>query len=425
MNSPSQSCAERSWNKIVLFKLHSVFVSQSSVKSLYNFIEDFNMNAWQQVDQIASEALQILEDSLIITNLTTRDKTADFNRTASGYAVGDSVRIKTRPDYTVNEFTSTISTQGIRESVRDMTIEKHFDISVSLTAKEKALDFESLIEQVIRPAVYRLAEKCDTYVGTKILQARGLYSSAALFTDQADMALARKAANIQQLEPGGRYMLLNSDLEAILLGKSFFTQYNNRGDEGVTSFRDAALGKAMGMTFYPSLQFPELTFAAGNGVAQTNNASGVNNRVGASILTIDSVDLSTTTIKAGDRVKVAGMRRPLKVSTLANGASTTQLLLTDPIDEIVPDNAAVTVVSSGATYTIQGAILDSQSLAVAMPVLDKPSDKPSFVVNSNGFSIRVVQGYDMTTKTETMSLDCLIGAAAYDARRITLLGDNA
>ena len=124
-------------------------------------------------------------------------------------------------------------------------------------------------------------------------------------------------------------------------------------------------------------------------------------------------------------MKVAGVRRPLKVLTaIADTDASVSIALVDPINEIIPDNAAVTVVSSGATYDVMGAIFDDSSVAVAMPMLDPASDKPSFTVSSNGYSIRVVQGYDITKKSETMSLDILVGAKAYDPRRITLLGDN-
>ncbi len=36
-------------------------------------------------------------------------------------------------------------------------IEKHFDISVEVTAREMALELDSFIEQVIQPATYKLA----------------------------------------------------------------------------------------------------------------------------------------------------------------------------------------------------------------------------------------------------------------------------
>ena len=63
-------------------------------------------------------------------------------------------------------------------------------------------------------------------------------------------------------------------------------------------------------------------------------------------------------------------------------------------------------------------------MAVAMPMLDPASDKPSSVISDDGVSIRIVQGYDMTTKTETLSMDLLVGATAYDPRRITLLSSQ-
>lgn len=381
-------------------------------------------NAWVQVDQIASEALMHLEDRLVVTRLAARDKTSEWNKTPDGYSKGSSVRIKMRPDYEAKEFSSSVVVQEIRESSRQMTIEKHFDVSVVLTAKEKALDFESFTEQVIRPAAYRLAEKCEAYVASKLLNGSGLYASDDLFTDAADMAQAKKYANFQQLSPEGRFCLVNDTLEAKLLGKQYFNTYNNRGEDGSRVFREGSMGHAMGMDFHSSLHLPSWQITPGLGAAQTNNASGTKNKIGDKVLTVDSVDLSTNTIKAGDRIYVAGTRRPMRVAELANGATTTEIKLVDPISEIIPDDAAVTVVgTTKSNVTFMGAILDSESLAVAMPLLDLPSDKRAFILSNNGFSIRVVTGYDMSTKTEMMSLDCLIGAEAWDPRRITLLAE--
>ena len=56
-------------------------------------------------------------------------------------------------------------------------------------------------------------------------------------------------------------------------------------------------------------------------------------------------------------------------------------------------------------------------------MLDPADDKPTSVVSNNGVSIRAVSGYDMQTKQSTLSLDLLVGAEAYDPRRITLLSD--
>ena len=382
------------------------------------------MNAWEQVAWIAAEALGHLEDSLVITQLAARDKTADFNAKPNGYSVGSTVDIRTNPVYTADTFSSTINVQGIRSSTRQLSIEHLFDVSVEMTAQEKRMDFEGFSDQVIKPAVYALAEKCDTHVGTKILEAAGLYSSATLFTDAADMALAKKAATFQQLSATGRFCIVNDTLEARLLGATFFNQFQTRGTSGERVFNEAALGRAMGMNFYGALNFPVDAHACGNSVFLTNNTTATKNLVGDILLTVDNSTASKA-LAAGDRLAIAGVRRPLMVKTaIADTDATTSIALVDPISEIIPDNAAVTVVSSGATYDAMGAIFDDSSIAVAMPMLDAASDKPSFVVSNNGYSVRVTQGYDMSTKKETMSLDLLIGAKSYDPRRITLLGDN-
>ena len=68
--------------------------------------------------------------------------------------------------------------------------------------------------------------------------------------------------------------------------------------------------------------------------------------------------------------------------------------------------------------------MDDRSLAVAFPILDLPEDKVAASASSKGVSIRIVKGYDMSSKKTTMSLDLLVGAFALDPRRITLAADG-
>ena len=379
------------------------------------------MNLWQQVDMIAAEALMHLEDALVITNLCARDKTSDFNVRPNGYRVGQSVNIKTRPEYQARDFEADgnqIVIQQIRESKRNLSIEHLFDTSVEITAREMAMDLESFSEQVIQPAMYTLAEQCDRYVGSKIIEAAGLYPSTTLFESAADLAQARKAATIQQLNPAGRFCLVDLDLEAQLLGSDYFNRQDARSESGVRVFNEADMGRAMGMNFFSSINFPEYSFTSGTFAGAVNFAAGDNGLIGTTTLPVTG---ATGTAKAGDRLMIAGVRRPLIVAADFSSASG-NIQLVDPITEVIPHSAAVTSIGTGAAWDLRGAIFDDQSLAVAMPILDKPSDKPASVMSRDGYSIRVTQGYDMQNKTETMSLDLLIGANCYDPRRVTLLG---
>lgn len=381
-------------------------------------------NAFEQIDWIGAEALTHLEDSLVITGMCAKDKSADFNVKPNGYTVGDTVPFKTRPEFYVDEFTTTVSAQPIGESKRSMEIEKHFDVSVSLTAKEMALDFEGFSEQVVKPAVYEIANSVDTYVATKILEGYGMYTSDTLCASAADLALARKAANAQQLG-ADRFAIVDDTLEATMLGATWFNQAQTRGGAGTDTLSSGLMGRVMGIDWYSSLNFPTpaSAFTAGTFIGVTNNTTGTLNLIGDTELTVDTVT-ALKTLVAGDHIQVAGCKRPFRCTEVsADTSAVVSITLTNPINEIVPDNAAVTIIGATTAYTTHGAIFDGQSLAVAMPMLDAPGDKISTTVSANGVSIRIVQGYTMSTKTHTMSLDCLVGAFALDPRRITLLSD--
>lgn len=381
-------------------------------------------NIWDHPEVIAAEALTHLESSLVIGSLCAKDKTSEFINKANGWKVGDTVPFRTHGEYEAKEFVTQIDPQAIRTSTRSMTIEKFFDISVEVTAREEVMDLDSFSDQVIRPAMYSLGEKCDAYLGTKLLEAQGLYASDALFETAADIALARKAAILQQLSMN-RFCLVDLDIEAALLGQTWFNQSQTRGADGESTLRNAQMGRTMGMDFSSSISYPTnaVAFVAGTGTALVNNGAGgnTNNRIGDTNLIIDGG--SAGTFKAGDRLKIAGVKRPVvvKTTTAALNTPVTTVELAHPITEIVPDNAAITVIGSGQSLTYHGAIMDDKSLAVAFPMLDLPGDKICATASANGISVRIVKGYDMTYKKNTLSMDFLVGAFCLDPRRVTLL----
>ncbi len=377
-------------------------------------------NIWEHPSIIAAEALRHLEDALVIGPLCARDTTSEFTNKSNGWKVGDTVSFRTNGEYEVTDFSGSITPQDITNSSRPMTIEKHYDISVEVTSREASLDLDSFSDQVIRPATYKLAETVDTYLGTKILQAAGLYTSANLFASAADVAQARKAAILQQLSMN-RFCLVDLDTEAELLGQTWFNQSQTRGDDGEMTLRNADMGHVMGMDFYSSISFPTNATAhtCGTGTASTNNGAS-DNKIGDKVLVVTA---TSAVINKGDRIIIAGVRRPLIVAADA-AANSTSINLVDPITEIIPDAAAVSVIGSGNDLIYHGAIFDDRSLAIAFPMLDLPEDKVAATASNNGISIRIVKGYDIQTKKTTMSLDLLCGAFMLDPRRTTLLAEE-
>lgn len=384
-------------------------------------------NIWDHPEIIAAEALTHLESSLVIAPLCARDLTSEFSTRANGWKVGDVVSFRTHGEYKTKEFTGTIEPQQISGSTRPLTIEKFFDTSVEITARENAMDLDTLSEQVIKPAMYTFAETIDLYLGTKLLEAQGLYVSDTLFESAADISQARKAAILQQLS-GNRFCLVDLDIEALLLGQTWFNQSQSRGADAEAAVRNGTLSRTMGMDFASSLSYPTNTSAhtAGTFTGVTNNGTAVagifpNNYIGAETLTVDGTGAGTTLV-VGDRIRIAGVKRPMVIKTaIADATATTTIALAHPITEIIPDNAAITVIGSGLDLTYHGAIMDDKTIGAAFPMLDLPGDKVAAYASNNGLNIRIVKGYDMTHKVETLSMDMICGAFMMDTRRATLL----
>ena len=384
-------------------------------------------NAWSHPSILAAGALESLTDNLVIGSMCAKDVTSDFTSKSNGWKVGDTVSFRTHGDYVVDEYTSgNVNVQDIETSTRSMSIEKHLDISVNWTAREEALDLDSVMDQVIRPMAKRLAEKVDVYTGTKITEGVGLYSSNNLLTTAADVAQARRQAILNQMDDN-RFCLVDDETEATLLGQTWFNQSQTRGEPGVSTLQSGTMGRVMGMDWYSSVNFP--TSAAtqvGDASFVTNNGGATDNSIGNSILEVDTGAASGNGLIAGDRIVVAGVKRPMIVAaTIADGAvaAATQIVLQDPINEIIPDNAAVTVVSAGNIHTIHGAIFDGKALGIAFPLLDMPAGAEGATMGYDGVSVRLVKQYNVTNKSTTLSMDCLVGAKALDHRKICLLSD--
>ncbi len=385
-------------------------------------------NAWSHPSILASDALESLTDNLVIGALCATDRTSDFTTTSNGWKVGDTVSFRQHGDFAVQEYTTgNVTIQDIETATRSMQIEKHYDVSVNWTAREEAMDLDSLSDQVIKPMAKRLAEKIDVYVGTKLNEGLGLYTSNNLLTTAADVAAARRQAIINQMSDN-RFCLVDDEYEALLLGQTWFNQSATRGEPGISTLQSGIMGRVMGMDFFSSVNFPTPAAAvqAGDGSWLTNNGGATSNPIGDLVLTVDTGAAATQDLAVGDRLLVAGCKRPLIVATLiASGscAAATSIVLSDPISEIIPDNAAVTVVGSGQTLTTHGVIMDDKALGLAMPMLDMPSGADGATVGYEGHSLRLVKQYNVVNKTTTLSMDCLCGSKAIDPRSICLLAD--
>ena len=195
-------------------------------------------------DIIAREALMVLRNNAVMPKLVHRDYSSEF---VAG--VGDTITIRKPATFEAKEFTEEIEVQDATESGVSVKMDKHLDVSFSVTAKELSLEIEEFSKQFVVPAMQAFLDKVDTYLinlSSKITDTiditEGLFAPSNLID-------ARKILNKNAVPVANRYAVLSTDAEADLLKNELFVSAEKVGDSG-TALREASLGRKFGLDIY-------------------------------------------------------------------------------------------------------------------------------------------------------------------------------
>lgn len=280
-------------------------------------------------DIIAREALMVLRNNAVMANLVHRDYSDEFA------AVGDTITIRKPATFVANEYDgSKITVQDATETGVAVKIDKHLDVSFSVTSKEMALDIADFSKQFLVPAMQAFADKVDKYLIGLEASATNRVAHAEGAIAPADVIAARKFLTQNAAPLADRRFVVGATAEADLLNSELFVSAEKVGDEG-TALREASLGRKFGLDCY---------------VDQN----------------IDKAEGYVPSI-AFHKNAIALVTRPLAL----------------------PQGAA-----------------------------------KAAIVNYDGFGLRVVYGYDMNTKKDTVSIDMICGVKLLDQNLISVVADT-
>ena len=282
-------------------------------------------------DIIAREALMVLRNNAVMANLVHRDYSDDFA------AVGDTITIRKPATFVANEYNGSINVQDATETGVPVTIDKHLDVSFSVTSKEMALDIADFSKQFLVPAMQAFADKVDKYLIGLEASATNRVPHASGEIAPKDMIEARKHLTQNAAPLADRRFVVGATAEADLLNSELFVSADKVGDEG-TALREASLGRKFGMDCYVD-----------QNIAQTTGST------------------KYTPSIAFHKNAMALVTRPLAL----------------------PQGAA-----------------------------------KAAIVSYDGFGLRVVYGYDMNTKKDTVSIDMICGVKLLDQNLISVVADT-
>lgn len=399
-------------------------------------------NTFITPDIVAREALMILEANIIAPQVMNTSAAAEW----AGSKIGDTVRVRRPAFFGVDDYTrtsggsETIKIQDAVETSVDLKIEHHYDVSFEVSSKELSLSVDDFNTRLLKPAMSSLSQKIDKYALTKIGDLGGMAETADFTAPNslADVSAVVEKMNRQKIPQQGRKMIVSPTMQTQIYSIDNFVQAQMSGDN-TSPVRDALLGRFMGMDMLMALELPSHTVGAYL-VSATDNAWAITaaHTEGTTTISLDGASGSGTAATAiGDTLRITyvdGFTRDHKVTNVvANSSGAFASVGISPglygVDAAAVDGASPNVVANDAVCTLVGgnASVTSYTLGAAFvpdafQLVFVPQPAPmgpgtsAATVSYNGMSLRVLQTFDHTKKRDLISVDCMVGAAAIDAR---------
>ena len=384
-------------------------------------------NSILTIDMITRKALEILENSLVLTRTVNRQYDDSF--AVEGAKIGSTLRIRL-PDRALVTDGAALQVQDDNEQYTTLTVSSQKHIGVNFTTAELTMQLDDFAERVLKPRISQLASSIDAdvansfkYIGNSV-GTPGTTPATSLVLLQAQQKLNENAAVMSP-----RYATVNPAANAALIEgmKGLFNPVsaiskqfkNGMFGEGILGYDELNMSQSI-------KQFTTGSRAGTVTVSTTVTAEGST--------TVVLTGLTTTTIKAGDVFTIANVyavNPQTRESTgslyqfvaLADVTASTTASVTVPamysasqalatVDALPVSGAAVTFLGAASTQYPQNLIYhrDAITFATADLLLPQGVDMASRQVH-NGISLRVVRQYDINNDRLPCRIDVLYGYA--------------
>ncbi len=402
-------------------------------------------NTTLTADIIASAAVAVLDNELVMAKKVYRGYEADFSKNVNGYEVGETVSVRRPTDFTVRDG-ATASSQDVVEGKFSVTVDKFKGIDFEFSSQDLTLKINDLTERVIKPAMVQLANQIDSdlmalyakvpsWVGTPG-QTINSYADFAKGPERMDEMANPTDGRCSVLSPADHWGLLGSQT-------SLYIQDAAKG-----AYRKGSLGMIGGVDTYMAQNVPTHTVGVATGTPLVNGANqnvtyATSKDTNSQSLITDGWTNSTTGIlKAGDVFTIAGvyavnsvtkatlpfLKQFVVLADADSGASTGPATLSispaiitsgafKTCSAAPADNAAITVMGTGGTGYRQNMVFNKNAFSlVSVPLVAPPGAVEVARKSYKGTNVRVIPFYDGVNDVSKWRLDVLYGATAVDTR---------
>lgn len=394
-------------------------------------------NAFYTPTQVAREALRRLESKLVFGQKVKTDLSSEFSY------VGDTIKVRRPTAYLGQRDNLDITsyTEDVTQGVKDVTMSSTNTIPVVISAKDRTLSFDRWSEDVVDPAMQRMAEVIEASIAsqyTKFYWLDGTPGTVpATFASVADAGAIMTDANISQM---GR-VAIHTPAGGAKLAGTVASLYVNGANK--TALEEATIGQFGGFMNYTSVFAPTHTVGTATGTPKVNGASQnvtydtAKNSWSQTLNTDGWTNSVTGILNAGDVITIAGVYAVNPSTKASTGRLQTFTVLADANSGASTGPAALTIsppiITSGAYQTVTAAPADEADITVktgtggtgyrqsllmdpaALMLVSRPLDIGSgmgvktHTETGNRVSISVTEFVDGKTLAQTMRFDVLWG----------------
>ena len=388
-------------------------------------------NTLPVIDDITLAALDVFENTLVAAKSCSRTLEKGFG--VKGAQRGDSVRIRKPAQFTVRSGTAW-SGQNIEEQYTTLTLNYQKGIDFSMTSKERKLDLNSLTDQVLKPAIVRLANEVDKdilEVGTQACFNAVGTPGATPSTMQTYIDGGVLLTNFTcPRGDGERMLMINPEMEGDIAYA--VREYFNPTRKISGIFDSAELGiYAAGMNWNMDQNVYTHTVGTYAGTPRIKGAS----QSGSSLLT-DGWSADATNLTVGDRFTIANVFavNPVTKATLSNLQQFVVTIACDDtagdmtiaispsivgpgspfqnVSALPADDALITVSGTTGLVYSQGVVWNKEAVALAIVPLEKPEGVNQASMkydDQSNVGLRYIEWYDGDTDLWKSRFDVVYG----------------
>lgn len=395
-------------------------------------------NATLQASIIAAEAVQILDNELVMAKQVFRGYEDDFDKKVNGYNVGETITIRKPTDFTVRDG-AIAAAQDVTEGSTTMTLSKRKGVDFVFTSQDLTTKISELSERVIRPAMVQLANQIDVDLMALYKDIPNWVGTPGQTIDAfSDFALAPRRMDSTAVPQDGRSSVLSPADYWGMLGSQTALYINGANKD---AYRDGALGMIGGVDTYMSQNVP--THTTGSDLAGTVNASiTTSTTTYASVKTTNQQTITTSSVSLnpGDVITIAGvydvnpvtkaklvhLKQFVVVSYSSNSAVISPAIIwTGAFQNVYIDSgttdlngAAITGVGTASTGYQQNMVFRKNAFAlVTKPLVSPPGAVDVGRQSYKGLNVRVIPVYDGINDQSMWRLDILYGVKTVDPRQ--------